>query len=377
LRLWRVAASRLGATAAGAKAADRPQRPGERQLAALLSITFLLLAVGGLAAGSYHLNGKNRRMLYMDYYCVHEQWADLIEQSAQLPAEDYAPAINYEVNLALHMTNRLGDEMFNFPQKGAVVLDMKNIVSPPYMRAMADMCLRLGRANDAEHFAFEALAMVPNDVRLLRLQARIQMVKAQTEAARKILTVLSYDLVEGPWARGCLRRLDQDPQLAGDEEIQLLRRRMLRTDDMPVVSRGSQIVPNVEQALKSQLEQDPANRMAFEFLMAYYLCYSDLDHARQVLGGIKNMSGQGYLRPDGKRRTPQCYQEAMAILADKTETSVNVEGFEIEPQTIQRMKHFQQVIGQSPSRDAAFEALWKTYRGSYFFYVFFGPGDYR
>ena len=77
------------------------------------------------------------------------------------------------------------------------------------------------------------------DPRVYRLMARVHMVKGQTAAARKFLTVLAYDVGSGPWARERLRELDRDSQLAGDQQVQLFRRRMLRRDDMlPITQRA-------------------------------------------------------------------------------------------------------------------------------------------
>jgi hypothetical protein len=217
-----------------------------------------------MAALSYRLNARDRVPIALDYYTLREDWPAVIDTSRRLAAEDSNALTRYEINLALHEMNRLGDEMFHFPQAGSLLPVLRSEAFPPYTIRIADLCLRLGRVNEAEHFGSEARTRANFDPRLCRLMARINLVKGQTAAARKFLNVLSYDLVSGAWARQLLRELDQDPQLAGDPEVQLLRRRMLRNEDMfPVWQRSDRDGADMERLLLDQLEQDPSNSMSF------------------------------------------------------------------------------------------------------------------
>jgi hypothetical protein len=240
------------------------------------------------------------------------------------------------------------------------------------------MYLRLGRVNEAEHFGSEALISGRLDPRIYRLLARVNMVKGQTAAARKFLTVLSYNLCYGSWARQRMHELDQDPQLASNQQVQLLRRRMLYTEDMLAVwQRADKATADMGRLLLDQLEQDPSNRMAFEFLMSAYLRASNLEAIRGLMPRIKDMTGPAYVGADGKRRTPRHYQEAMAIYSGITGRPVNIEAFEIQPETLQRMADFKRITGQAPSKELAKQAAWDKFRNTYFFYTAFGPGDYR
>jgi hypothetical protein len=240
------------------------------------------------------------------------------------------------------------------------------------------MCLRLGRVNEAEHFGNEALASGQHDPRIYRLLALVSMVKGQIAAARKYLTVLSCDLSNGSWARARLHELEQDPQLANNQDIGLLRRRMLRTEDMLAVWQNKdRDKANMELLLSDQLAQDPSNRMAFEFLMSVYLRTGNLEAVRGLMPRIKDMTGPAYVGPDGKRRTPRHYQEAMSVYEAVNGTSVNIEGFEIQPETNQRQAAFKRITELAPGREYARQAAWTDFRDTYFFYIAFGPGDYR
>jgi hypothetical protein len=355
-----------------------PQKRRLVPLAALLWTALPLLGLISVAALSYRISSRDRVLTTIDYFTLREDWPAVIDTSRLLATKDFNSLARYEVNLALHEMNRLGDEMFRFPQTGAMLLDIRVDTFLPYMIRLTDMCLRLGRLNEAEHFGSEALIAARADPRLYRLMASISVVKGQTAVARKFLTVLAHGTDSGAWARQRLRELDQDPQLAGDVQVQLLRRRMLRNEDMfQVWQRGDKASADMERLLLDQLEQDPTNRMAFEFLMGTYLLARDGAAVSALMPRIADLNGPAYMGPDGKRRTPRYYQEAMAIFADMTGKPANIEGVEIQPETIERMNAFKRIVSQSPGREAARQASWEGFRDTYFFYALFGPGDYR
>jgi hypothetical protein len=208
--------------------------------------------------------------------------------------------------------------------------------------------------------------------------AAVNLVKGQTGVARKFLTALSFEVGSGAWARQRLRDLDRDPQLNGDADVQLLRRRMLRQDDvLPVWQHIGKPDGDMERLLLDQLEQDPSNRMAFEFLIGSYLVARNVPAFAAAMPRIKDITGPAYLGPGGRRRTPRHFQEAMAMYAAITGQPVNIDGVEIQPETMARMAVFKRIMDQSPTKEAAREAAWSSFRDSYFFYFVFGPGDYR
>ncbi len=355
------------------------ERHFKRRLMAVLATVLLLLGLGSVAAVSYQLNSHDRRLVTLDYYSSNEDWPAAIDASRRLTGQDFNAVSRYEVNLALHEMNRLGDDMFRFPQAGPMLLSLgdKDLLKvPSYIIKAADLCLRLGWVNEAEHFGNEAMTAAGPDPRVCRLMARASAVKGQMTVARRFLTVLSYDLGSGAWARQRLRELDQDPQLASDQQVQMLRQRMLTVNLLlPVWQRGDDA--NLTRLLLYQLQQAPSNRMAFEFLMGSYLLANDLDAAAALMPRIKDMTGPAYVGPDGRRRTPRHYQEAMALYAGFTGKTVDVEEFEIQPETFERAVAFNRIMTQSTSKDAAKREAWNGFRDTYFFYYAFGPGDYR
>jgi hypothetical protein len=370
--LWRSAARPR------ASLSRQAPRPRQWRVAAGLATALPLLGLGLVAAVSYHLNGRDRSLAALDYHCSREDWPAVIDASRRLETGDFNSLTRYEVNLALYEMNRLGDDMFHFPQAGSLLPELYTDRILPHMLRITDLCLRLGRVDDAERFGSEAMVLGKYDPRIYRLMARVNLVKGQTGVARKFLTALSYEVGSGAWARQRLRDLDRDPQLNGDADVQLLRRRMLRQDDvLPVWQRVGKPDGDMERLLLDQLEQDPSNRMAFEFLMGSYLVARNMAAIVATMPRIRDMTGPAYIGSDGRRRTPRHFQEAMAMYAGVTGQPVNIQGLEIQPETMARLAVFKRIMERSPTREAARDAAWSGFHDSYFFYLVFGPGDYR
>jgi hypothetical protein len=109
--------------------------------------------------------------------------------------------------------------------------------------------------------------------------------------------------------------------------------------------------------------------------MGDYLLARDGGAIIALMPRIKDMSGPAYVSPGGKRRTPRNYQETVAIYAEMTGRTIEIEGFEIQPETIQRMNAFKRIVAQAPSKAAAMQAAWDGFRDTYFFYTYFNPGN--
>ncbi len=338
----------------------------------------VLACLGAMAVLSYRASARDRRLAALDYQTTHENWPEVLFASQKLVSADYNSLTRYEVNLALHEMNRLADEMFSIPQAGSMIPPLRSEVFLPYMIRVTDLFMRLGRMNDAEHFGNEAIILGQSDPRVFRLMADLNIVKGQTETARKFLNILSDEAGSARWARRRLRELDSDPRLAADSSIQLLRRRMLRNDDLiPVWQNPDKPDADVNRLLLDQLDQDPSNRMAFEFLMGNYMLARDLTAAAGLMPRIRHITGPAYVTPDGRRRTPRHYQEAMAMYSDATGQQLESKDLGVEPETLNRMAVFKRLLQQSGGKDAAMQAAWARFRDSYFFYYVFGPGDYR
>jgi hypothetical protein len=295
-------------------------------------------------------------------------WPQLLQRARAIPRRRYDLLICYDVNRALYHTGRLPDEMFSYPQHPSGLLiapatmagafRAQEMGSPSYaLMKFSDILYELGCVNDSEHMAHEVFGNIGRRPMVLKRLALLNVVKGQTEAARGYLWALDKDVIYGPWARGCLGRLDADPLLSADEELRRIR------SSMPVKDEVKDIP--VEVLLRDCLEANNRNRMAFEYLMGYLLLNRQLG---AVVDNIGRLSDLGYMS------VPRSYEEAALIHGFETRSEVDLHGRSISRETQERFRAFREALSRYRDNPAgARAALLKDYGDSYFYYWAFGP----
>jgi hypothetical protein len=281
------------------------------------------------------------------------------------------------VNRALYHTGRLPDRMFAYPQRYQPLLTIIPILNDlslhkayERMREPCDLLLELGRVNEAEQLAFEMHEMRPSGGTLKRL-ALVEMIKGQSTAARMFLDVLRDDLVWSRWAEGYLQLLAEDPDLAGDEEIQRARRLMVVNDDLSLSTKltSDGCAVDVSVYLLKLLEQNSQNRMAFEYHMAMCLGSGNVAAATQSLSFLDRFSYPA---------VPPLYEESALIYGTQhpqevkvTNSGVYIRGLKISVPTMHKFRRFQAIVTSwgGPSEEAK-PALARELGDSYFYFYF-------
>jgi len=331
-----------------------------------VSESLLLLTIaGGTVFVSYDENLKTR--FKVDYYAYHKMWPEVLKSARTNPTN---PFIAHAVNRALYHTGRLNYDMFSWPQNP----DYLFLSDTDYKWVdwqIFDAYLDLGLINIAENALTDCLEGLGDRPMVLQRLALINMVKANYPAnggfksepsaagsARIYLGALSKTLFDADWADYYLARLNADPDLSEDTEIQRLRSLCLQKDF------GYTAVP-VEKMLLQLLEKNKQNRMAFEYLMAWYMLNK---HLGKLVRNIERLKDFGYLK------IPTHYEEASLIYVYGTGKPLNLSGYQPNPQLSQQIQDFSRLL-DSYGRDkqAAFKELSKNFRNTYFFYYMYAP----
>ena len=273
----------------------------------------LILLTAAIAAGTYNLGAGEFRRL--SYSAQMEQWPLVLKIARRNPGL-ITPYICRTVNRALYETGLMGSEMFAFPQipDGGLLPRME--MDQPYK---SDTLLKLGAVNRIEHLALESKEIWGPRPFVIRLLARVALVKGDAPTARIWLNMLAKDIVHQAWATERLRRLSQDPSMRSDEEVAQIRSVMLTGGDLQA--------SNIEQMLVDLLATNPGNRMAFEYLMAHYLLTCNLD---RIVANVGQLAGLGY------QTVPDHLGEAVLIYQAQTERSVDLNGVALSARTLQR-----------------------------------------
>ena len=317
------------------------------------------LALFGLAAVPVwlSLDGTLRGLLRIEYYSQHRMWPEVLEEVRRVPPRRYSRAVNLTVNRALYHTGQLLYSMFSFSQVPVGLLPTDKVTAFD-LPIFGDILINLGCVNEAEAFAYEALAIQGDRPRILRRLALINTVKRQPETARLFLNVLARDVIHGAEARRELRRLDEATSSTGSREVRRLRSLMPREDSIW----GDSI--DAEALLEQQLERDPGNKMAFEYLMAHYLLTAQLE---KVVLNVARLRDFGY--PD----IPRHYEEALLIYTATTGIQVDLHGQSISADSTRRFRDFARIVQRhrGSAEDTVKAIVEAGYGGSYFAYLAF------
>ena len=268
-----------------------------------------------------------------------------------------------DINRALFETGQLGSRMFSYPQHPSVLFEIGSHAVP--YKGGCEVLLRLGRINEAEHTALEALEINGARPETLRRLAIIYIVKDQPEAARVFLTMLSKDLVAGQWARDTLRRLEDDPRLSSDEQIRYLRS-VMPLHDMIITSTKSTDTSagsaNMQEVLLlALLVRNRKNRMAFEYLMAHYLLTKQ---PGKISCSIRRLDDFDY------PTVPDHYGEAVLIYGYNVRRQVNLVGLVIKAHIREKVRKVIEVVGGCKGdKEAISKAMAREFPNSYCRYL--------
>lgn len=311
-----------------------------------------VLAVGG-AVATVFLDSPQKALLAVHYYACHRMWPEVLQAARRYP--DHYTAMN-AVDRALYHTGRLNRDMFAYPQHPEALMVTGEDHSVLYWHKF-DTLIDLGLMNLAEKDLTECMETFGEHPMILQRLATIDLAKGKIDAARIYLERLRKTLFFSTWAKDCLVRLDADPTLAADPQIQQLRAQLLRKDS--TVSFYAR-----EPMLAALVEQGSPNRMAFEYLMAWYMMTKQLDRFVQNLARLTEFGYTG---------VPPLYQEAAVIYAYGTKKPVPLQGLAEAQRRIERFSSVFNRYGRD--KDAAFGELAKDYAGSYFFYFIYASSS--
>ena len=190
------------------------------------------LAVGLLGVlADVGFDKKKYELIEYDYLVRAKDWNAIIAK-----AERRTPDLPMSVsatNLALGMTNQLGERAFDFYQRGAEGL------LPGFERNFAttqltgEIYFHLGMVNTAQRLAFEAMEAIPNynkSARVMKRLAETNLINGQYQVARKYLLMLEKTIFYRPWAQRTLAMLGDENTLNAHPLYGTMRQYRLQED---------------------------------------------------------------------------------------------------------------------------------------------------
>ncbi|NLF69269.1 MAG: hypothetical protein GX575_09475 [Candidatus Anammoximicrobium sp.] len=341
--------------------ADESETKTWRVRLAVPAAILLLFVLADLVA----FDSAKRCLLEIESASEQRRWDEVLAWAHELPFPDeraFDPRILYCINRALYFKGQLLDRMFAYPQAcstPSLTLIHEDIDTTAHLtpQQCSEIFFDLGRVNESEQMAYEALEQCGNRPEVLKRLAQIYLIKGEPEAARRFLALLARTLLHRGWARQMLQQLDSDP--AGPAPW-LAAYRQIAVQRDSVGDAG-----NLERLLQGLLDRNPHNRMALEYLMAHYLLTRQTG---KVFDNRHRLNG----RDDA--RYPRHVEEALAChLATAGRKELEDHSKLIGPETWQRFVAFVDAERKSAGDpSAAFAALYPDFHDTYFFSLVFG-----
>lgn len=210
-----------------------------------------------------------------DYYLRTEQWDKIISQYSAEKAN--LQTLNV-LNLALACRNKLGDELFLYPQLGKESLLPEWNSTLPSAIALSEINYHIGNIAFAQKFAFEGcLSSVNSNPRLLQRLVQTNLIFGAYPVAEKYIGILEQTLFYRKWAKGQRKYLYDDSCVEGDSSLGGKRKALIGNGQYAV----STFVPII---LEQLAVNNPDNPIAFQYLLAYHLLGKTLSKYNDLYG---------------------------------------------------------------------------------------------
>ncbi len=312
---------------------------------------FLIVLILAFVGLKFALDIGKRNETMVSFYGAERDWTKVINAAENL--KDYDLFTNFEYNKALANTGKLAENLFDYPQlagSAGLFLDGKVTSDVPFI--CSDQYYDLGFIHESEHWTFEAQTIFPNSPRLMKRLVQINLIYGNYQVAEKFLNRLDKNILYHDWVAKYQKYISDTSLVAKDPEFSWKRK---------CEPTGSFTSANYLEKLKKLLEANPANRMAWEYL----LCSSLLDND---LGTFESLLRKNTAFP--KNPVPRSWDEALVLysyVARKAPTAEDV-SFTRERQTqfvsfLKAMKPF------GNDWQAARRSLQKDFGTSYWYYT--------
>ena len=194
-------------------------------------VQVLVVAVLVLVPKAFGFDARKYDLIEYDYLVRIGDWKGVIAK-----AEKRMPDLPMSVsatNLALGMTNQLGDRAFNFYQRGSEGLLPKFERNFATSQLTGEIYFNLALVNTAQRFAFESMEAIPNynkSARVVKRLAETNLINGQYEVARKYLQMLEKTIFYRPWAQRTMAMLGDEKAIDAHPLYGKLRQYRLQED---------------------------------------------------------------------------------------------------------------------------------------------------
>jgi len=328
--------------------------PKEKHVKRFLVLQFAVFTVLCWLGFKSFANFEAEEIMTYDYLARNERWNDIVKYSEKKPPRNYLSLAM--LNLSLAKTGQLGNRMFNYDQHGVDGLFLP--FNREYVTAImgSEILYHLGLTNASQEYAFESMETIPNmgkSARILKRLAETNLINGQYRVSGKYLNILKKTVFYRKWAENTTTFLNNEEKINQNAGWAEKRKFAVRNDYFFHIK-------DVEAVLNMMISEHPGNKIAFEYLMAFYMINKDMGNITRLIPVMEKMEYS---------RVPVSYQEAVMYIIglNNEDPFINSPQY-VSQNTRQRMKAYADMY--SGYTDAG-ERLQKNFAGTYWFYIHF------
>jgi len=314
-----------------------------------------ILLILGFVLGSYKLADfdEETEMQY-ENLVNQKKWEQIISLAEQKTPTGRKGKL--ALSLALGRTNQLGSRLFAFSP------GVDDFFIPFNIRGMAPLIANepyfyLGLTNFSKMLCIETIESTPNEnspVRVVKRFAENCIIDGQYQIAEKQLWYLEKTLFYRKWAKNAKAALKNEEQLNANPLWGKLRSQKVKDDFYFQFERN-------DLALVSLLRSNQQNKMAYEYLMCWYLLRKDFDEFLKYLPLVHSMN-----YPE----LPLYFQEAIAYIETLfTEVPEGLNAYKINADVYTRLNKYAEEFQQGGHKNP--EEMKKRFGKTYWYYVHF------
>ena len=297
---------------------------------------------------------REKKKVLINYLAAQGRWEELLSVSQGM--EEFTVQIIFNINRALYHTGHLLDKMFDYPQLvGKDVLFLESVPRPVAVSS-SDIYFDLGHIKAAQVMAYEGQTHFGYNPRMLKRTVATNIINEEYDIANKFLNLLNKSILHKKWVKHYRNYLLNESLIESDSLIQLKRRLTPKFDFFIAIGERS------DMDLIELLKENEKNKMAFEYLMAYYLLEFRLEDLVKHLGQFKKF---------GYGKYPHHIEEAI-LVSRFAYPSINFEvDYSINQETIEQFDQFNSILSGFRNKFEAKEALRKRFFQTYWYYALY------
>jgi hypothetical protein len=311
--------------------------------ALVLCMTVVLLVNG--------YNSQNARVINLEKLVFQGKWNDAIEFHEKYPSENMIG--QYFYNIALSESGQLCDRLFHGRQDfgtGSLFLPW----SSEHINWGAYSFYAIGLINEAQRWAYEEMVVYGPRPQNMKLLVKSSLINGKYTLAEKYTAILKNTLFYNSWAKEYEKLIGDSTGIKSHPDLGKKVKILPRSDFFVFLE-------SPEQNLPILVDETPANKEAFEYLMSWLLLSKEVE---TLVNNIRLMKKIGYTR------IPRHIEEAIMIYYNSQGVFPDLGGLSVSNETVLRFEQYFGAYKKARQNPGTMKEKMQKQFGNTFWYYF-------